>query len=34
MFGRTFFEDNAIGVDYVSLMRARFDDLFVEGFEH
>lgn len=32
MFGRTFFEDNAIGPDYVTLMRARFDALFVDGF--
>lgn len=32
MFGRTFFEDNAIGPDYVTLMRARFDALFEDGF--
>lgn len=32
MFGRTFFEDNAIGPDYVTLMRARFDALFADGF--
>lgn len=32
MFGRTFFEDNAIGPDYVTLMRARFDALFGDGF--
>lgn len=32
MFGRTFFEDNAVGPDYVTLMRARFDGLFEDGF--
>ena len=32
MFGRTFFEDQAIGPDYVTLMRARFDALFEDGF--
>lgn len=33
MFGRTFFEDNAIGIDYVSLMRVRFDALYAGGFD-
>lgn len=33
MFGRTFFEDNAIGPDYVTLMRARMDALFEDGYE-
>ncbi len=33
MFGRTFFEDNAIGPDYVTLMRARMDMLFEDGYE-
>lgn len=32
MFGRTFFEDNAAGPDYVTLMRVRFDALFADGF--
>lgn len=32
MFGRTFFEDNAVGPDYVTLMRARFDAVFADGF--
>ncbi len=33
MFGRTFFEDQSNGRDYVSIVRARFDALFVDGFE-
>ncbi|MEO8460835.1 MAG: hypothetical protein ABI451_09920 [Dokdonella sp.] len=31
LFGRTFFEDNSNGLDYVTLARARFDDLFADG---
>jgi len=33
MFGRTFFEDNSNGLDYVSMVRATFDALFADGFE-
>lgn len=33
MFGRTFFEDEALGPDYVTLMRARFDALFADAFD-
>jgi uncharacterized delta-60 repeat protein len=33
MFGRTFFEDEALGPDYVTLMRARFDALSADGFD-
>jgi uncharacterized delta-60 repeat protein len=33
MLGRTFFEDNSNGVDYVSLVRARFDALLTDGFD-
>lgn len=33
LFGRTFFEDNAIGADYLTLMRVRFDALFDDGFD-
>jgi len=32
LFGRTFFEDESIGVDYVTLMRTRFDALHADGF--
>lgn len=33
ILGRTFFEDNSTGHDYVSLVRARFDLIFEEQFE-
>lgn len=33
MFGRTFFEDHSNGRDYVSIVRATFDALFVDDFE-
>jgi uncharacterized delta-60 repeat protein len=36
MFGRTFFEDNSNGIDYVSMVRATFvpaDRVFANGFE-
>jgi uncharacterized delta-60 repeat protein len=31
VFGRTFFEDNSTGDDYVTLVRARFDLIFADG---
>ncbi|MEO5560715.1 MAG: hypothetical protein ABIO49_12455 [Dokdonella sp.] len=31
IFGRTFFEDNSTGDDYVSLVRSRFDLIFADG---
>lgn len=35
MFGRTFFEDqNSSGNDFVTLVRARFERLFADAFEH
>jgi len=33
MFGRTFFEDNSNGRDYVSMVRAVLDGLFANGFD-
>jgi hypothetical protein len=36
MFGRTFFEDNSNGADYVSMVRATFavpDQIFASGFD-
>lgn len=36
MFGRTFFEDNSNGLDYISMVRATFapaDTLFADGFD-
>ena len=33
VLGRTFFEDNSSGDDYVSLVRARFDLIFADGLE-
>ncbi|MEO7326664.1 MAG: hypothetical protein ABIW82_17725 [Dokdonella sp.] len=31
IFGRTFFEDDSTGDDYVSLVRSRFDLIFADG---
>jgi hypothetical protein len=33
MLGRTFFEDNSDGEDYVSFVRARFEGILVDGFD-
>jgi len=33
LFGRTFFEDNSNGLDYISVVRTLFDQLFADGFD-
>jgi hypothetical protein len=33
LFGRTFFEDDSDGLDYISVVRASFDIVFANGFE-
>ena len=33
VLGRTFFEDNSTGDDYVTLVRARFDLVFADGLD-
>jgi hypothetical protein len=33
LVGRTFFEDNSNGLDYVSVVRTLFDSLFADGFD-
>jgi len=37
VFGRTFFEDNSNGLDYVSMVRTTFavaDQIFASGFDN